>query len=295
MTLIIAFIDRNHVLQVGDRLTTREYSGLASRTTYRKPHEELSNKAVIYVANDAVIVTSYTGVAYVKGKNTDTWIAKALAPITVHDGRYSFNRDSSEHPVALDVAVRRLAERLQDDFSTMAADKRGGGLAIQVVGWQWKRGRPYTERPILWRIWIGAEDGASTSIYRLPRHWGWEDNKYQLESMGDLQSNPTVTMKRWLDQRNEDGPPLTIDEVEVAIVETVRAASDISGGSIGRNCISILLKLSDADARVRYFPPTCKLLYIPSSRRGLLPLVQGQVRHLYCGVGYLRQTSTALR
>jgi hypothetical protein len=102
-------------------------------------------------------------------------------------------------------------------------------------------------------------------------------------------------MKRWLDQRNEDGPPLTIDEVEVAIVETVRAASDISGGSIGRNCISILLKLSDADARVRYFPPTCKLLYIPSSRRGLLPLVQGQVRHLYCGVGYLRQTSTALR
>lgn len=257
----MALIDRNHVLQVGDRLVSREYRGLITGTTFRKPHEELSNKAVIYVATDAVVVASYTGVSYIKGKNTDTWIAKALGPTTVHDDQYSFSVDSSERPVALDVAVRRLAERLQADFSTMAHERRAGGLAIQMAGWQWQQGRPYTERPILWRIWIGDEDGASASIDRLPRHWGWADNQYHLEAMGDRRSNPTNLMKRWLDQRNTQGPPFTIDDVEGAMVETIRTASDNSGGSIGRNCICVLLRLSDANARVRYFPDSVNPLY----------------------------------
>jgi hypothetical protein len=254
MTLIMALIDRHHVLQIGDRLTSREYRYIGSQSTFRRPHEKLSNKAVIYVATDAVVVASYTGVSYIKGKNTDTWIAKALGPITVHDDQYSFSVDNSELPIALDVAVRRLAQRLQDDFSTMAADKRDGGLTIQLVGWQWQQGRPYTERPIRWLIWIGDENGATTSIDRLPRHWGWEDNGYHLESIGDLRTDPTATMKRWLDQRNTNGPPFTIDDVEAAMVDTIWAASSNSSGTIGRDCISVLLKLSDANARVRYFP-----------------------------------------
>ena len=261
MTLIMALIDRNHVLQVGDRLTSRQYRGLVSGTTFRKPHEELSNKAAIYVATDAVVVASYTGVSYIKGKNTDTWIAKALAPVTVHDDQYSFSIDSSEQSVALDVAVRRLAQRLQEDFSTMAANKRDGGLAIQVVGWQWQQRPPNSERPIRWLISIGDESGATTSIDRLPRHWGWENNQYHFEAMGDRRSNPKDMMKRWLDQRNNEGQPFTIDDVEGAMVDTIRTASDKSGGSIGRNCISVLLRLSDANARVRYFPDSVKPLY----------------------------------
>lgn len=59
-----------YVLQVSDRRITRLDTG--------KIHP-LANKNVVFVPTDGIVTIGYTGLAYLEGVPTDTWIACKLA------------------------------------------------------------------------------------------------------------------------------------------------------------------------------------------------------------------------
>jgi hypothetical protein len=250
MTLILLYVDRSHVLQVGDRLVSQKWTYPSGRSIYT-PHEPLANKTVVYVARDAIATISYTGVAYLNGTNTDNWIAETLDP-TIAGARFAFEVGGSGRRITIGAAAMRLAEKIPAEFSTMSAQKRASGLDMQVAGFKFRQRKPRVDVPILWRIVNSGSAGARSDVRLIPRYWGWERGQYRVQAIGNLNGNPHTMLHRWISgeliHRN-----LTIDDVEAEIVAIIRKASDKSNGTIGRDCISVLLRSPDGYTRVRYF------------------------------------------
>ena len=250
MTLILSYVDRSHVLQVSDRLVSQKWTYPSGRSIYTA-HEPFANKAVVYVARDAIATISYTGVAYLDGKNTDQWIAETLDP-TIAGDRFAFQVGGSGRRITIGAAAMRLAENIQAGFRTMSAEKRAAGLDMQVAGFKFRQRKPRGDVPILWRIVNNGSAGARSAVGLLPRYWGWERGEYRVQAVGNLKGDPHTLLHRWicgeLTRRN-----LTIDDVEAEIVAIIRKASDNSNGTIGLDCISVLLRSTDTYTRVRYF------------------------------------------
>ena len=248
MTLIVAMANPSYILQVGDRLTSQRLLFATGAVRYR-PWEVLANKALVYAASDALVTISYTGVAYMGDKNTDTWLAEQLDSDISEGPRTAFRVGGSERRVSIGTAVKVLAERIEDFFISVPTEDRAGGLTLQIVGWKWRRRNSY-EMPIIWHLSHSGGYGASTQIDRSPRYWGWEKGQARFDAIGDRRSNPLNDLTRRVSGATE----LYADFVEQEMVHTIRAASAVSSGAIGRNCISILMGLSTSDVRVRYFP-----------------------------------------
>jgi hypothetical protein len=118
----------------------------------------------------------------------------------------------------------------------MAADKRVAGLDMQMVGFKFRQRKPRGDMPILWRIVNSGAAGARSSVRLIPRYWGWERGQYRVQAIGNLNGDPHLAVRNWIDKeltrRN-----LTIDDVEARIVDVIRYASAESGGTIGRDCV----------------------------------------------------------
>ena len=248
MTLITAMANRSYVLQVGDRLTSKPSSRPASRPG-REPWEVLSNKALIYVASDAVVTMSYSGIAYVGRMNTDTWLAEQLDPEIARGPHSALRAGSSGHRVDIGTAVKSLADSIDHIFTSMRSVDRNGGLTLQIAGWKWRKRNPY-EMPFIWHLVNSGADGALTQTERSDRYWGWESGHARFDAIGDRRSNPL----RRLNDRLSGKTVMFADFVERQMVEATREASAVSAGGIGESCISILMDLAGADVRVRYFP-----------------------------------------
>jgi hypothetical protein len=63
------------VAHVSERQTTRLQAGKSDAI-----HSSVENKTIIFLVRDAVGVLGYTGTAYIRGKPTDEWLAKRIAP-----------------------------------------------------------------------------------------------------------------------------------------------------------------------------------------------------------------------
>jgi hypothetical protein len=248
VTLILAMADPSYVLQVGDRLTSREWRYASGAVRYQ-PWEVLANKALVYVASDALVAISYTGIAYMDGKNTDTWLAEQLDSGISRGPHAALRVGGSERRVDVGGAVMKLAERIERLFASLPANDRFGGLTLQIVGWKWRRHNLY-EMPIIWHLINSGEDDASTQIERSQRYWGWESGQARLDAIGNRQNNPLSDLTSRISGTSE----LYADFVEQQMVDTIRTASSVSSGTIGQSCISILLSLSSSNVRVRYFP-----------------------------------------
>lgn len=246
----MAMANASYVVQVGDRLTSQAWSSASGGVRYR-PWEVLANKAVVYVASDALVVMSYTGVAYIGDKNTDTWIAEQLDSDISRGPYAAFRAGGSERVANIGSAARSLAERIDRLFSSIPARERVGGLTIQIVGWKWRRHNSY-EMPTVWHLINSGEDGASTQIDRWPRYWGWENGQARLDAIGYRRNHPLSD----LESRISGTTQLYADFVEQQTVDAIRAASSLSSGAIGRDCIAILMALSSANVRIRYYPET---------------------------------------
>jgi hypothetical protein len=252
LTLIVSMLNRAYVLQVGDRLVTRRWSTSPGGTRL-EPFDELANKCVIYVAADAVVSISYTGVAFIHGKPTDVWLAETL-DADVAAGPHGALRvgGESERRITLGAAIKRVASKLAHDLKAMPARKRGSGVTLQLVGWQWQRRRPSVEMPIAWHIRNDGTGGTETTIHRYPRYWGWERNECRVAAVGDRRSDPVANIQRRLQDRSQ----LYAEFAEQVLVEAIReaSASKLTCGSIGADCIAVWLRLSDGNLRVRYIP-----------------------------------------
>ena len=248
MTLILAMANPSYVLQVGDRLVSQKWR-YASGAIRNQPWEELANKALVYVASDAIVAISYTGVAYINDKNTDTWLAEQLDSEISRGPLSALRSGGTERRVGIGAAINQLVVSIDDAFTTTPIEDRSAGLTLQIVGWKWRGRNPY-EMPIVWHLINSGDDGASTLVERLPRYWGWQNGQCRLDAIGNRDSKPLAD----LTSRMSGNDKLHADFVQGEMVETIRAASALSDGTIGPNCISLLMSLSTGNVRVCYIP-----------------------------------------
>lgn len=178
MTLILAIATPAYVLQVGDRLTTREYQYPSGARVVR-PYDTTANKTIIYGAKDALVTIGWSGAAYIQGLTTDNWLAQVLDPDARQIGGFGAFR-AGPRATILDIgqSVEAIRAAIERDFMSMPASRRAQGLVLQLVGWQWKLGNRPFEMPIAYRISNTGVDGASTNIARSDRYWGWERNSW---------------------------------------------------------------------------------------------------------------------
>lgn len=73
MTLVVADAGTWYGLMASDRLVTLSRGGV-----FAGQHDTATNKTVVFLTYDALVVFGYTGSAYLEGLPTDQWLAQIL-------------------------------------------------------------------------------------------------------------------------------------------------------------------------------------------------------------------------
>src|SRR5208337_1465023 len=93
MSIVLTAACRLFTMQVSDRLITeiRPADRATNQPGASRPFDALSNKSIVFRAQNAIVSMAYVGSAYLDGKPTDEWIAEQLwgEPLTdrTPDGR----------------------------------------------------------------------------------------------------------------------------------------------------------------------------------------------------------------
>jgi len=241
MTLILVRASQRYVLQVTDRLITRD----------RAAFDELSNKSILYCARNAIVAVAYTGHAFLGDIPTDQWIVEKLT---------GTNFDQSLKPPALSFVtlspwldIGRSLELLREKLDGAGAevqknlrpDWRRKPFVVVVAGWQWdKKGHT---RPIL----AGLSKRANSETFGL----GYESRDWYLGGRFHLIAEPSSNIgQARMHQLVDELSSKSIDETEMLLVDTVRQVSACNP-HVGPHCLSILiLPPGMAQARIRYVP-----------------------------------------
>jgi hypothetical protein len=237
MTLILSLSTPAYALHVGDRLVSVDGT----------PHHRLANKSVVFRASDGLLTFGYTGLAFLGGMPTDTWIADALSggqcAGEVGAVRYG------EFPVRdVGSSLRTLCQRLRSEREFVA---RHG--EVSAVGWQWDRNRQRAlVRNVLWVLHSGSGQLQWQQI--VPRHLPDRERVFRMVRTG-LWPLPGEEWRGLLARVEMAGRDWKA--VESLLVETIRYASEEQPGRIGRHCMSILLRpWRSPNALVRFIPET---------------------------------------
>src|SRR5689334_7331451 len=135
MTLLLTLASRDFILQVSDRLVTKNGS----------PFDPMANKSLVYRAQDAIVTMAYTGSAYIAGQPTDVYLAEAILG-EKHEGGLRIG--PSRHVMTIGPAIKLLAEKLAIGFanSRTSSDAREMPFELIITGWQANqsnRARPF--------------------------------------------------------------------------------------------------------------------------------------------------------
>jgi hypothetical protein len=241
VTLVISVATPGYGLHVSDRLVSKADA----------PYDAYANKTVVFRATDGLVVLGYTGAAFLDGIPTDTWIADVVSGGLCADAGG---------------AIMYGAFPLRDTGSTLAELSRRlrvGRIfevlhgAVCATGWQWnaRRARAHC-RPVLWILDRGS--GALQWHQQMPRHLLERRAEFRMKPIG----NWPLGDKAWRDLKSkvgEAGPD--VDLVEEMIVNSIGAASEKRPGSIGRHCMSVVVKPGAGypNARVRFIPAAAHL------------------------------------
>jgi hypothetical protein len=209
-------------LQVSDRLVSQA----------GKPYDPVSNKNVVLRASDGLLVFGYTGLAFIDGIPTDSWIADRVSGgfCASIGGALAYG----DFPIR-DVGSSLLAisQPLRDD----PAFRKSGG-EICAVGWQWdgKRNRSLA-RNVLWRL---QPEGATLRWGQIvPRHIPERKKVFRMAPTGNwaLGDHAWQTLLEQIGSAGADW-----ESVEALLVNAIRSAAARSPGTIGPHCMSILLR-----------------------------------------------------
>lgn len=148
MTQILTRASRRYVMQVSDRLVTRDGS----------PFDPLANKSLVLATINGVVVLSYTGRAFLDGVPTDQWIAEVLRGERFERSRKppacTFGSSLAQPDLGRSLARIKQAVtdvRLTDAVPLQHIGKWYGELfEISYAGWQWNR--KCRSRPIMGTI-----------------------------------------------------------------------------------------------------------------------------------------------
>jgi hypothetical protein len=237
MTLILSHLSRAFVLQVSDRLVTKE-----ARGTPPSRFDALANKSIVYWARDAIVTIAYTGAAYIGALSTDDWIVQKLTGVDVSE---NFGMRGFASPRWLDIG-QSLRLLLQELASSEVA-KHTLNFELTAVGWQWKTTRHplegrYQPVPMAWGLSKPRNGQFGKEVERIPRYWYMKHPTFFHSSpIGNM---PKTERDKMFDLLRNSGPSRTGEEaaakVEQATVDAVRSVS-MSNPYVGPNCMSVLL------------------------------------------------------
>jgi hypothetical protein len=223
-------------LQVSDRLVS-----VGSGRT-RKKFDELSNKAIIYRARDAIVTIGYGGTAYLQGMPTDEWIAERLfgEPLPrARDDRPCMRtgRSRSFWP-DFGWAIRQLRMELE------SVPPDNVGLSMTCAGWQCVRRRT---RPIIVEL-NRSPNASAVQMSEAPRWWPSRDFVlYEIGGYLDQQGFDPVRKRLKLAE--------TGDAIEDIIVETIRQIATKNPNGVGKDLLSIFIpSLNYGLPVVRFLP-----------------------------------------
>lgn len=209
------------------------------------PHDPLANKSVVLRATDGLLAFAYTGPAFLGGLPTDTWIADVVSggACASANGAVAYGsfpvRDTGSSLVSVSRGLRA---------STLF--RRFGG-EVAATGWQWNARRRKTfARPVLWRLRNGSGRLRWTQL--MPRHLPERHTQFRIVPVGDWPLSASV----WSELVQSVGRAgADWERVEELLIEGIRRSSAERPGTIGSDCISILIRPSGfPNARARFHP-----------------------------------------
>jgi hypothetical protein len=212
---------------------------------------------VVFAARDAVVIISFTGVAYIGDTPTDRWIAQTLVGRTIEDCSlgepWTFQGWKQESPWhSLGIALKGLQEKM----SQALRNQQNPGLKLVILGWQFygsKRARPLA-MTVTWK-----PGSTSYTVDSMPRHIG-QKAYLTVEPPGTLTQPEQNALLETMDGKTADG-------VEADMVAALRR---VAGRSrfVGPDCVCVsFTHPSRGLGRVRYDSPTVV-------QRALFPAIQ---------------------
>lgn len=225
MTLIISEITSRWSLQASDRLLT------VSKPSGVQAFDRLSNKTVVLHARDGVATLSYTGLAYLNGVPTDTWIAQRL-----NGDEFPFDPDKDEFMSRtgmrrkqwprLSFALKQLANSFSELASKPSVGLKSTPVLVAVSGWLWyRRKRP---RPFI--AFIGPTTDNKYIVGWSPRRYGY----YFLEM-------PLPNGYLTTDERHRLDSILATADLSQATEELARTIHMVAGRTetVGADCMVV--------------------------------------------------------
>lgn len=239
MTLLLGYTSYNLVAQVTDRLVSR--AGVE--------FDSVSNKTVVYEAQNGLVMMSYTGLAYLGNVTTDTFIAEKLSGFTLSQQEIAPTLITGMRAEWLHVGpmLEQLKGHLTNAFVTRVRPMDlASGFTLFVNGWQW--GRRKHPRPFAAYL---TKAPASTHVelrYRQTRYLG-RGFLFSAAPQANVDaSDKDFAMTELPLARN-------VDDVERTLVATIRSVSGRSPGYIGADCLSVAIPPpAMRRMRVRFIP-----------------------------------------
>lgn len=259
MTQIISLGTPRYVVQVSDRLVSKR------KSEKLQPHDPRFNKHVLFGARDAIVTIGFTGLAYLANVPTDQWIAAMLAgeqPTEAQGGpgRGTRIQAASANWPNIGIAIHTLHTNLVDVFRKLSKNEQKAGLALTIIGWQWKSHGDQIRRmrPILANLFY--EPKLATFLTQsAPRYWGWEKGGFGIKAVPTL---PRTNFDEIMSRLQAPPGNMLTDEVAesifmTAIRELAVAAPD---RGIGQDLLSVSINV--------YRNPVVKIRYHPVSASG---------------------------
>jgi hypothetical protein len=222
MTLVLSVATPAYSLQVSDRLVSKGGD----------PFDPLANKNVVLRATDGLLVFGYTGLAFLDGMPTDTWIADRISGGACAEIGWALAYGSF---AVRDVGSSLLA--LSEPLQGNPGFREYGG-EICAVGWQWDGKRQSAlVRDVLWRLQGQGEKLRWSQL--VPRHLPERGEVFRMSATGNwaLSAETWQTLLKRVAAAGGDW-----QSVEMILVEAIRSAAERSPGTIGAHCMPILAR-----------------------------------------------------
>ncbi len=238
MTLVLTYVNPVYALQISDRLVTDPNS--------HGPLDPSANKAIVFLASNALVTLAYAGTAVVDFKKgsaeraTDQWIVEQLAGASSLEA--AMNLGTPKYKLDLGYALKAVCH-------AMNADERfaAGQTEIAYAGFQWKRPRAHARSMRVTQIMgsISPTDGRYEAVLNVYRR-----GQPTWAGTITIPDTPALDNDRLADELSKCTES-DADVVEAILVDAIRRAAESSDESvIGTDCMSVMI--ADGSVRIRY-------------------------------------------
>lgn len=238
MTVIVNTIWGRRVSQAVDRQISLQGVGSSASVV-----DEMSTKACVVLCSDALVSISYTGIAVVHGRWTDTVVASCLSHRDLSAAVIQSGAPCLARP--LHYIIRELSINLNRCLNSDSRARKVD-LTLSVVGWHLGK-KP---RPLAWKLIRGSMQSDGQRFFEVHcspvgRFLRQHPRGLWAETLGD----PGITVDDRV-RGLEKAVAFTHDDVE-RHVELAIAERSMETMTVGRESLAIRLDPFDTDGQVQ--------------------------------------------